>query len=248
MTVIVLAGGGAAWGLPEISPFVTKTEIHLKMANLPYQKRRAMPDESPKGQIPFIDDGGKLVGDSTFIRFHLEREYRTDLDIGLSTLERATAMAIEMMCEHELAPAVGYFRWMVPENFERGPGQWFNDAPAEQREEMKRSLQDEVRKVMLARGIGRHSDAEIVSLGLRSLKALSVFLGEKTYLMGDEPCGADAFVFATLAAAMTPYFPSALRDHAIRFSNLVAYVTRMFDRFYPDFEWDAGINEIRQAA
>jgi glutathione S-transferase len=246
--MIVLSGGGAAWGLPEISPFVTKTEIHLKMAGLTYSKRQAHPEESPKGQIPFIDDGGKLIGDSTFIRFHIEREYRLDLDEGLSTVERATAMAIEMMVEHELAPAVGYFRWLVPENFERGPGQWFNDAPAEMRDDMKRGLQEEVRKVMMARGIARHSEEEIVGLGVRSLKALSVFLGEKQFLMGDQPCGADAFVFAALAGLLTPYFPSPLRDEALKFPTLIAYVARVFDRFYPGFEWDAGVNEIKKAA
>jgi glutathione S-transferase len=248
MAMIVLAGGGAAWGLPEISPFVTKTEIHLKMAGLEYAKRHASPEESPKGQIPFIDDGGRLIGDSTFIRFHIEREYRVDLDQGLSTVERATALAIELMVEHELAPAVGYFRWLVPENFERGPGRWFEDAPAEMREQLKRNLQEEVRKVMVARGIARHSEAEIVGLGVRSLKALSVFLGEKPYLMGEMPCGADAFVFATLAGAMTPHFPSPLRDEAVKFPNLVAYAGRMMDRFFPGFEWDAGINELKQAA
>jgi glutathione S-transferase len=118
------------------------------------------------------------------------------------------------------------------------------------RAELKRGLQEEVRKVMIARGIGRHSEAEIVGLAVRSLKALEVFLAQKPYLMGDEPCGADAFVFATLAAAMTPWFQSPLRDEAIKFPTLVAYVSRMFDRFYPEFAWDAGIQpqSTKQAA
>jgi glutathione S-transferase len=246
--MIILSGGGQAWGLPEISPFVTKTEIHLKMAGLAYTKRQASPEESPKGQIPFIDDGGKLIGDSTFIRFHIEDEYDIDLDDGLTDYGRATAMAIEMMVEHELAPAVGYFRWLIPSNFERGPGLWFNDLPDGQREEMKRGLQEEVRKTMLARGIARHSEEEIVALGVRSLKALEVFLGRKKYLMGDEPCGADAFVFATLAAAMTSHFPSPLRDAAIGFPTLAAYVERMFERFYPDVAWNSEPSQARQAA
>jgi len=247
--MIILSGGGAAWGLPEISPFVTKTEVHLKMAGLEYTKRQASPDEGPKGQVPFIDDGGRLIGDSSFIRMHIEREYGVDFDHGLTPFGRATAMAIEMMVEHELAPAVGYFRWLKDDNFERGPARWFDDAPAEMREELKQGLKEEVRKVMIARGIARHSDEEIVGLAVRSLKALDVFVGGTEFLMGDEPCGADAFVFATLAAAMTPHFPSPVRDAAIRFPRLVGYVTRMFDRFYPDFEWDAGIlPDARKAA
>ena len=246
--MIVLAGGGEQFGLPEVSPFVTKTEVHLKMAGLDYTKRRAMPQESPKGQVPFIDDGGRLIGDSTFIRFHIEREHRFDFDEGLSTLERATALAIELMVEHELAPTVMYFRWLVPENFEKGPGTWFDAVPAERREAFKADLIGRVRQGMTAKGIARHSEQEIVGLGVRSLKALSVFLGEKEFLMGEKPCGADAFVFATLAAAMTPFFSSPLRDEAIKFPTLVAYVRRMFDRFYPEFAWTIEAPETKKAA
>lgn len=249
MSKIILAGGGEMWGLPEISPFVTKTEIHLKMAGLDYTKRQAMPEESPKGQIPFIDDGGRLVGDSTFIRFHLEGEYNIDLDDGLTPFGRAHALAIELMVEHELTPTLVYFRWLKPENFERGPGQWFKDMPEGAREQMKRGLMEEVRQNLVAKGIARHSDAEVVALASRTLKALEVFLAGKPFLMGDEPCGVDAFVFATLAGVMTPFFSSPLRDEAIRYPQLVAYVSRMFDRFYPEFAWDAGIQpEAKKAA
>ncbi len=246
--MIVLSGGGAAWGLPEISPFVSKTEVHLQMAGLACTKREGHPEQSPKGQIPYIDDGGCLIGDSTFIRFHIAREYGVDLDHGLTPLERAQAMAIEMMVEHELAPAVGYFRWLIPSNFERGPGTWFDGAPAHAREDLKAGLLEEVRKVMIARGIARHSEDEIVGFGVRSLKALDIFLSGKPYLMGDQPVAADPFVFATLAGAITPYFPSPLRDEALKFPNLVAYVARMMDRFFPAFAWDAGAAQTRKAA
>ena len=81
--MITLYGFGAGFGLPEISPFVTKTEVQLKMAGLAYRKERAMPPASPKGQLPFIDDDGEAVADSTFIRAHIERKYGFDFDAGL---------------------------------------------------------------------------------------------------------------------------------------------------------------------
>ena len=88
----------------------------------------------------------------------------------------------------------------------------------------------------------------VVMLSQRSLDALELLIGDKPYLMGEQPCGADAFVFATLAAAMTPFFDTPIRAQAIRRPALVAYVSRMMDRFYPEFEWDAGINLAREAA
>ena len=59
--MITLYGFGEGFGLPEISPFVTKTEVQLKMAGLAYRKERTKPPASPKGQLPYIDDGGESI-------------------------------------------------------------------------------------------------------------------------------------------------------------------------------------------
>ena len=59
-----------AFGLPEISPFVTKTEVQLKMAGLAYRKERARPPASPKGQLPYVVDEAESIANSTFIRAH----------------------------------------------------------------------------------------------------------------------------------------------------------------------------------
>ncbi len=245
--MIVLKGSAEQFGLPEGSPYVTKTEIQLKMAGLSYTKEPALPMASPKGTIPFIEHDGQVLADSTFIRFHIEQEYGVDLDEGLTPVERATALAIEMMCEHQLIPAAGYFRWLVPANFEKGPAHFFDGMPDGEREAFIATVRERVRAAMMARGIARHSEPEIVALGVRCMKAIETILGDKLYLMRDTPCGADAIVFATLAECMTPFFPSPLRDAAVRFPRLVAYVSRMMDRFYPDFAWDAGL-ETQQAA
>ena len=73
--MITLYGFGAGFGLPEISPFVTKTEVQLKMAGLAYRKERAMPPASPKGQLPYIEDDAERD-----CRFHLHsRAHRTQI-------------------------------------------------------------------------------------------------------------------------------------------------------------------------
>src|SRR5208282_752494 len=88
-TMIILYGGGPNFGLPEISPYVTKIEVQLNMAGLAYRKERATPKDSPKGQVPFIDDDGERIADSTFIRAHIERKYGVDLDEVLDSRARA---------------------------------------------------------------------------------------------------------------------------------------------------------------
>ena len=112
--MITLYGFGAGFGLPEISPFVTKTEVQLKMAGLDYRKRKAMPPASPKGQLPYIDDDAETIADSTFIRAHIEGKYGFDFDAPLSLQARAQAWAFERMIEHHVYWALVGARWVEP--------------------------------------------------------------------------------------------------------------------------------------
>jgi glutathione S-transferase len=233
-TMITLYGAGPGFGLPEISPYVTKTEVQLKMAGLPYVKVRGAPDESPKGQLPFIDAGGVRIADSTFIRGYLERTYGLDFDEGLDPMQRATAWAIERMMENHFGWALARERWLDPANFAKGPAHFFDDAPPGAREKVL----NEVKNRVFAVGIGRHSDLEIVALGVRSLAAVAAILEDKPFLFGARPCGADATVFAMLAGLLTPYFDGELKRRAEGFGTLVAYVDRLMARFYPEFDWD----------
>jgi glutathione S-transferase len=235
--MITLFGLGSGFSLPEISPFVTKTEVQLKMAGLGYRKQRAMPPASPKGQLPFIDDGGELIADSTFIRAHIERKYGFDFDAGLDLGQRAQAWAFERMIEHHLYFGLVGARWVDPVNFAKGPSHFFDGAPEDKRERLREDAQFRVAENYLISGLGRHAPDDDVELAVRSLRALSVQLGDKAYLIGDKPCGTDATAFAVLAGLLTPFFDSELRRRAESFDNLTAYVDRMMAQYYPDFAW-----------
>jgi glutathione S-transferase len=242
--MITLYGFGPGFGLPEISPFVTKTEVQLRMAGLAYRKERAMPPASPKGQLPFIDDAGEVVADSTLIRAHIERKYGFDFDAGLDQKSRAQAWAFERMIEHHVYWALVGARWVDAENFAKGPSHFFDGAPDDRREKLREDAQFRVAENYLLSGLGRHAPDDDVDLALRSIFALSVQLGDKPYLMGDKPCGVDATAFGALGGILTPFFASKLRSEVETFGNLTAYVDRMMRQYYPDFAWA----KVREAA
>jgi glutathione S-transferase len=239
---ITLFGGGPAFGLPEVSPYVTKTLVQLKLAGVPYIFEGAIPDDGPKGQIPFIEDGGRKIADSTFIRGHVEAAYGVDLDEGLTAAERATAWAIERMVENQLGWTAAWFRFFDEENFEKGPAHWFDWAPQEMREGLKADLLAQVGINLKAVGIGRHTPEEIVQLATRSLWSLSTLLGDKPFMMGEQPTSVDAIVFGVLAQILTPHFDSPIRRRAEGFANLVAYVDRMMAHFFPEHPWIAAVS------
>jgi glutathione S-transferase len=75
----------------------------------------------------------------------------------------------------------------------------------------------------------------VTALAGRSFKALADTLGDKPYITGETICGADATLFAGLAAVLTPHFDTPVRDALLAHPNLVAYARRMMARFYPSF-------------
>src|SRR6266480_2026973 len=75
VAMITLYAFGPAFGLPDPSPFVLKAEVLLKMAGVPYRTSTEGFGKAPKGKLPYIDDDGERIADSTFIRWHIEKKY-----------------------------------------------------------------------------------------------------------------------------------------------------------------------------
>src|SRR5437870_12328426 len=87
------------WGLPDLSPFVTKLDAYLRMVELPYQTVRANYWEAPKGKLPAIEDRGNKLGDSTLIVEYLKATYGDKLDSHLSPRDHATALGMQRLIE-----------------------------------------------------------------------------------------------------------------------------------------------------
>ena len=137
-----------------------------------------------------------MIGDSTFIRDHIEKTYSIDLDVGLTPLQRAQAWTIERMLEDHLYWAEVHERWVDDVNFAKGPATFFDRVPEAMRDAMRSETRERVKATLHAQGMGRHTREEIVDLANRSLGALAMQIGDKPYLMGAKPCGADATAFA----------------------------------------------------
>ncbi len=233
--MITLYTFGPHFGLPDPSPFVMKGEMLLKLSGLPYRTTTRGLKGAPKGKLPYIEDEGTIVADSTLIRMHLENEHGIDFDRALPTRERGVAWAVDKMLEDHFYWLMVHWRWLDDANFERGPKQFFKRAPAFIRPLAESFVRRDIRRRLHGHGLGRHTDAEKTAIAARALASLSQILGDNEYFLGAEPCGADATVFAFLAGTLTPVFESPLQAEAKRFSNLVTYRDRMMREYFPAF-------------
>ena len=232
--MITLHTFGPRLGLPDASPFCVKAEVLLKMSGLPYRSEFDSLGKAPKGKLPFIDDGGVIVADSTFIRWHLEQAHGIDFDASLDPAQRATAWAFEKLCEDNLYWGVMHARWTDDANFDKGPRRFFDAVPALIRPLIVANVRRLVRRNLLAHGLGRHSRADIDRLMIHGYAAIADFLGAKPFLMGDAPCGADATVWAWIGSSLCPVFETQVRPAIERHANLVAYRDRGLARWFPE--------------
>jgi|SRR5271166_1205978 len=233
--MITLYGFGPAMGLPEISPFVTKAHILLQMAELAYNTDFNGFFKAPKGKLPYINDDGEIVADSTFIRDHIEKKYGFDFDLGLSPAEKATGWALERMCEERLYWLMIDVRWLDDANFKAGPAKIFEPLPAPMRPLIKTYVRRTYRKTLKLQGIGRHEAKERLELARRDLQAISDILGDQPFLFGDEPHGADACVGAFVIGVLAKGVSGPLRDAAETIRHLPAYGERITKGYFPDF-------------
>ena len=71
-------------------------------------------------------------------------------------------------------------------------------------------------------------------LAARDIDALAALIGDKPYLMGDKPCGSDAFVFGIVTSILTPSLDIPLRAVMQKHANLLAYRDRMTRQLFPE--------------
>lgn len=222
-----------AFGLPDPSPFCIKAEILLKMSGLPYAVEiTGDPGKGPKGKLPALRDGGLLIGDSEFIRKHLEVVHRIDFDKGLGILQRARAHAFARMLEERTYWCGVQARWIEDSAWPVMSRTLFGNLPPVVRWIVPAVARRVVRYRLRAHGLGRHTREEIMALGVADFAAVSAELGDRAFFMGQSPSAADATVYALLAAFAVPPFDNPIRASILATPNLVAYMDRMKARYF----------------
>ena len=231
--MITVYGYVPAWGLPDISPYVTKTINYLTMAGLPFEYKNqdlgTLGTDSPTAKLPYIIDDGTQVNDSTRIIQYLQERYGDKLDTHLSATDKAIGLAFQRMVEeYTYWSGVIEPRWPTGEKFKiyvpyivGGP----------QLEDALLAFREKIHDEHLKQGMGLREHEDVVRCLQEDLDALSTFLGDKPFFLGEEPTSFDATIYSTFRHIADVPWDWAGRDYARSKANLVAYADRMRARF-----------------
>jgi glutathione S-transferase len=222
------------FGIPNLSPFCCKLETWLRMAGVPYEVVDTPdPRKGPKGKLPFIEDAGVRIADTSIIIDHLVKSRGVDPDARLDASQRAIALLVQRTLEEHYAFVLAYTH-LVREEGLRHTGVRFASVPALVRPLVGRAVRGRVKNLLWQQGILRHSDEDIIEAALRDWRAVLTVMGQGPYFFGDEPTGIDAIVFGALATSVLTPIESPIRDFLRSQPGCVAYAERMLARFFPE--------------
>jgi glutathione S-transferase len=226
------------WGVPCVSPFVTKTQYYLKMAKIPFSAVRQNPltlkSDAPCGKLPYIiDDKGAKVADSSDIIHYLKQTYGDPLDSTASMRERSEMHAWNRMIdEHLYWAAIIEPRYNDDANFEiyRPCLLGLNPIPPEINAILDQA-RSYIRQTHVGQGLGRMQSDKVNERAIEDLRATAEFIGSRPFFMGHEPRSIDATVTSMLKHIMYVPFKFPAKDYALSQKALVDYCQRMDDRF-----------------
>lgn len=220
---------GPGFGLRETGPFVLKTMAYMRLVGIPFEDHiQTDPRKAPKGKIPYIEDDGEQIGDSTFILKHLKSKFGDPLADGLSEEQLAIGQTVKVMLEERTYWAgMIYPRWVKTDHHKLIAHKLFSEIPSLIRMPIFRMITKSVVKSAQGHGITNHTDDEIFELGVDDIKTVESILGEKNFMLGTKPAEVDATVYAFLHGLSTQVFPTPIQAYIRNSETLMRYVERM---------------------
>ncbi|HLT38118.1 MAG TPA: Tom37 metaxin N-terminal-like domain-containing protein [Enhygromyxa sp.] len=197
--------------LPDLSPFVSKLEGYLRLADVGYEKRPGDVRKAPRGKLPYIAHAGRKISDSQRIIEYLAEQGVCNLDDWLDDDQRAELFALRSMVETDLYFVLLHFRWQLDAGWAhyreaiatvlRGAG-----LPGFLLGPISRSIRKSTVAQMIGQGAGRRDTDENLAHAREMFRVLARFLErrEGPWWFGDKPSSADAILHAFVAGTIVP--------------------------------------------
>jgi glutathione S-transferase len=220
------------FGLADNNPYGLKVYAFLRLNRIAFAHEHILDaSRAPRGQLPYIDDAGVLVGDSDAIIAYLTDRDRLAIDAALTPAQRDTHLLVRRALD-DLYWVMSYSRWK-DDRF------WplFRDAllrtHAELAEADLRAARDYNFLRYRYQGIGRFEPSEAYARGLADLRTLAHLLPASGYMFGDAPTSIDAALYGFIANILFYEIPTPLRDLVLSQPHLAAHCRNLHERIEP---------------
>ncbi len=196
--MIILYSYPSLCGAADNNGYGLKVFAFLRLARLPFAHEHIFDaSAAPRGQLPYIDDDGEMIGDSETIIAHLTRKYNMTLDAALGPEERRLNLLITRLLD-DLYWVMSYSRWKDERFFPAFQAAMMREHPSLTEAGMARAREFNAQRYYF-QGIGRYTPEAAYARGLADLAVLDDLLAENTYVHGTAPGSVDAGIYGFIA-------------------------------------------------
>lgn len=233
--IVLHAMPRVGWGLLSPSPFCLKAEVYLRMRGEPYQLEPTLAATgAPRGKLPWLDDGGELVPDSSAIVAYLERRGDALDERAVAPAVRTRAHLVRRVVEESLYFALLCERWRDDGLRTRYTDDLLAGLPEDVRPGIVKMATAALHDQLWQQGYGRHDLATVRAMAAEDVAAVADVLGDAPFVTGDRPRAVDASLFGWLANVWFVPVNHPLREQVAGHPNLIAFGERMRERFAAD--------------
>lgn len=241
--MIILHQFPPVFGLPSASPICMKLELWLRMAGLEYDCfYHHDPRSAPRAKLPFIEVDGEAVPDSNEVVAYLSQQDHVTLDNHLTAQQLADCRAWRFLLEEQLNLFLTYSRFNHPEKWLMFKQRVFGELPEPQCNDLPELLKQGITPGLNARGLTLENDKKTTQQALDDVAALSDYLADKSYFMGENPSSIDASVAAVLLHGVAMPWQDELVQSIRQHENLMNYCRMMLGQYFPESALLASLN------
>jgi glutathione S-transferase len=185
-----------------VSPYAAKVRAILAWKQLPFREvivhplwRRELRKLSGQWLVPVLQDGGRVVADSTRIVAHLDEAHPERRVLPEDPIERGRARLLEEWADEGLPSVVQPVRWLIPMNFERSLARMRSAYPPGRAGDLTLKAVGQVLRLDMARRygprVGFGKPAHYLNRLAEVLDIAEAAIGPEGFLVGGAPTVAD---------------------------------------------------------
>ncbi|GIY25286.1 metaxin-1 [Caerostris darwini] len=228
------------WSLPSVDLTCLQVMAYAKFSGAPIQIKRTNWPLSRYGHLPVFRHGKKntLTTFDNIVTYLQKQNYNADGD--LTSIQCSDIIAYTALLRDKLYPALLYIWWVDEKNYIELTRPWYAKVlhfplnyflPGHQ----QRAAQETINNLWNSDLIeDAQKETALYKDAQECLNLLSYRLGNNEFFCGKNPCSLDAIVFGFLAPLLkAPFKNAALQNHLKACPNLVQFVQRILQKYFP---------------
>jgi len=220
--MITLYSYPSLFGVADNNGYGLKVFAFMRLVGLPFVHEHILDASSaPRGQLPYIVEDDRTIGDSETILAHLIATHGLTLDAELGARERNLSLLITRMLD-DLYWVMSYSRWKDERYWPAFRAAFMREYPGVSAEALAAAREFNLRRYHF-QGIGRYEPDAAYARGLADLDCLASLIPDAGYVHGARPTSIDAGVYGFIANIYFYDIDTPLRRFVRAHENIVRH-------------------------